>query len=241
MQSISIKTKLLTLILIAIASIATACSGNSQADNSVQNSKPVSVQADKSIQNPNGVSAEGSQHEQMNHGGGTNHNMDLGPADANYDLRFIDGMILHHQGAVVMAKDVLAKSKRPELLKLGKDIIAAQDKEIAQMKKWRQTWYPQASATPMAWNSQMNHMMAMSPEQIKAMRMDVDLGAADGEYDLRFIKAMIPHHEGAVVMAQDLLQKSKRPELQKLAKDVIASQQTEIDQMKEWQQTWYNQ
>ena len=34
--------------------------------------------------------------------GGMNHNMsmDLGPADADYDLRFIDGMTVHHQGAV---------------------------------------------------------------------------------------------------------------------------------------------
>jgi uncharacterized protein (DUF305 family) len=52
---------------------------------------------------------------------------------------------------------------------------------------------------------------------------------------------MIPHHEGAVVMAKDLLQKSKRPELQKLAKAIITSQQTEIDQMKKWRQTWYKQ
>ncbi len=165
--------------------------------------------------------------------------MSLGPADGEYDLRFIDAMIPHHEGAVVMAKDVLAKSKRPELLKLATGIINAQDEEIIKMKEWRKTWYPKAPETPMAWNSAMNHSMNMSPEQIQAMRMDLDLGVADADYDRRFIDAMIPHHEAAVVMAKDVLQKSKRTEMQQLANNIIASQQKEIDQMKQWHKNWY--
>jgi uncharacterized protein (DUF305 family) len=180
-------------------------------------------------------------HGGMNHGGmnaGINHSMDLGPADADYDLRFIDAMIPHHEGALIMAKDVLQKSKRPELKKLATDIISAQTEEIAQMKQWRKTWYPTAPNTPMAWHAEMKHMMAMKPEQISAMRMDLDLGAADGGYDLRFIKAMIPHHEAAVVMAKDLALKTQRPELKKAAKDILTSQQAEIDQMVKWQKDW---
>lgn len=169
----------------------------------------------------------------MNHGA-MNHSMDLGPADENYDLRFVDAMIPHHEGAIVMAKDVLQKSKRPELKKLATEIISAQTQEIAQMKQWRSAWYPKSPATPMAWHSSMNHMMAMSPEQVSAMKMDMDLGAADAGYDLRFIKAMIPHHEAAVIMAKDLALKTKRSELQKMAKDILISQQAEIDQMKQW-------
>ncbi|BAZ18199.1 hypothetical protein NIES4071_100840 (plasmid) [Calothrix sp. NIES-4071] len=44
----------------------------------------------------------------------------------------------------------------------------------------------------------------------------MDLGAADAEFDLRFINAMIPHHEGAVIMANGALNKSKRPKIKKL-------------------------
>lgn len=167
------------------------------------------------------------------------HSMDLDPANSEYDLRFIDAMIPHHEGAVIMAKDLAQKTKRPELQKLAKEIIAAQDQEIAQMKTWRKAWYPKAPDQPMAWHTEMNHSMAMTPEQIKAMHMDMDMGPADTEYDLRFLKAMVPHHEAAVVMAKDLAQKTKRPELQKLAKDVISSQQMEIDQRKQWQKDWY--
>ncbi len=163
-----------------------------------------------------------------------NHSMDLGPADENYDLRFIDAMIPHHEGAIVMAKDILQKSKRPELQKFANTIISAQTDEIAQMKAWRKAWYPKSPNTPMAWHSSMNHMMPMSPEQVSAMKMDMDLGVADAKYDLRFMTAMIPHHQAAVIMAKDLAIKTKRPELQKMAKEIMNSQQTEIDQMKQW-------
>ncbi|TVQ09260.1 MAG: DUF305 domain-containing protein [Leptolyngbya sp. DLM2.Bin27] len=177
----------------------------------------------------------------MMHGGHgeDGHAMDLGPADATYDLRFIDGMIPHHEGAVVMAEAALENSQRPEIRQLAEEIIAAQAVEIAQMEEWRAEWYPNAPAEPVMYHAEMNHDMPMSPEMIAAMRMDMDLGAADEEFDLRFINAMIPHHVGAVEMAEDLKGKSSRPELLALADDIIASQQTEIDQMEAWRQQWY--
>jgi uncharacterized protein (DUF305 family) len=42
-----------------------------------------------------------------------------------------------------MAKDVLGKSKRPEIKKLAQDILSSQQKEIDQMKQWRKAWYKQ--------------------------------------------------------------------------------------------------
>jgi uncharacterized protein (DUF305 family) len=52
---------------------------------------------------------------------------------------------------------------------------------------------------------------------------------------------MIPHHEGALVMAKDALSKSQRPEVKKLAQNILTSQQQEISQMKQWRKDWYNQ
>jgi len=176
-------------------------------------------------------------HSSMDHG----MSMNLGPADAEFDLRFIDAMIPHHEGAVQMAQEAQQKSRRPEIQKLAGDIISAQNKEIASLKQWRQAWYTNASPQPVAWSPQMGHAMPMSSEQRKSMAMDMNLGAADAEFDLRFINAMIPHHQSAVVMAQDALNKSKRPEIQKLAKDIIASQKAEISQMEQWRKAWYKQ
>jgi uncharacterized protein (DUF305 family) len=53
------------------------------------------------------------------------------------DRDFIAGMIPHHQGAIDMAKVVLAFGKDPEVKKLAQDIIKAQEQEIAWMKSWQ--------------------------------------------------------------------------------------------------------
>ncbi len=165
--------------------------------------------------------------------------MDLGPKDAEFDLRFLDGMMVHHQGAVNMAEAALQNSQRPEIKQLAQTILDNQQKEIEQMQQWRQAWYPDAGAEPVMYHAQMGHSMAMTEEMQAAMRMDGDLGAADEEFDLRFLDGMIPHHEGALVMAQPVLEKSDRPELKQLAQAILTSQQKEIDQMKQWKTEWY--
>lgn len=168
-------------------------------------------------------------------------NMDLGPADESFDLRFIDGMIPHHEGAVAMAQEALQKSSRPEIKQLAQAIIDAQEQEIAELQAWRTAWYPDAGDEPMMYHAEMKHMMPMTEEMRSSMMMSSDLGAADDQFDLRFINAMIPHHEGAIDMAQQALEKSNRAEIKELAQNIINSQQQEIDQMTQWRQNWYGQ
>ncbi|WP_066378858.1 DUF305 domain-containing protein [Anabaena sp. CA = ATCC 33047] len=173
MGLLPLQNRFLALSVVLLTSftggVLTACSTSTQA----QNQDSQTIANDISDRQP------------MNHGSGMIHNMamDLGPADADYDLRFIDAMILHHQGAVDMAKEVQQKSNRPEMQKLAADIIKAQNQEIAQMQQWRKAWYPQVGVKPMAYHAKMNHVMEMSSEQIKAMKMSQDLGASDAKFD----------------------------------------------------------
>ena len=175
----------------------------------------------------------------MNHSSMTS--MDLGPADESFDLRFIDGMIPHHEGAVAMAQEALQKSNRPEIKQLAQAIIDAQEKEISELKEWRTSWYPNAGDEPMMYSTEMGHMMPMTEEMRSSMMMNGDLGAADDQFDLRFINAMIPHHQGAIDMAQQALEKSDRAEIKELAQNIIDSQQQEISQMEQWRKDWYGQ
>jgi uncharacterized protein (DUF305 family) len=173
----------------------------------------------------------------MDHG--EDHGMDLGPGDSHFDLRFIDAMIPHHEGAVIMAEAALKHSQRPEIQALAKEIIAAQAAEIQQMRDWRAEWYADADDRPMAYHADMGHMMPMSEAQIEAMKMSVDLGSGDETFDLRFIEAMIPHHQGAIEMATDVLSKTERPDVRTLAEAIVSSQANEIAQMEAWRQAWY--
>ncbi len=60
-----------------------------------------------------------------------------------------------------------------------------------------------------------------------------------GSIDKHFIEQMIPHHEGAVTMAQLALERSKRPEVKTLATSIIKDQNKEIKDMSEWYKNWF--
>lgn len=239
-ELLQIKPRLASLIVLGLLPLAsfslTACSGATSPQRSATgnaNESPMAQMDHGSMHDTTDSSAAPMDHGSMS--------MDLGPADESFDLRFIDAMMLHHQGAIIMAEEALEKSSRPEMKELAERIINAQQQEIAQMQSWRQAWYPDANSEPVAFDAGMGHDMPMNKQMQDSMMMSDDLGAADDQFDLRFINAMIPHHEGAVVMAQEALEKSDRPEVQQLAQMIIDAQQPEIDQMTQWRQAWYEQ
>jgi uncharacterized protein (DUF305 family) len=57
--------------------------------------------------------------------------------------------------------------------------------------------------------------------------------------DAHFIVMMIPHHEGAITMAELALSRARRPEIKALAQRIIAGQNGEITQMRQWYRQWY--
>jgi uncharacterized protein (DUF305 family) len=148
--------------------------------------------------------------------------------NAPFDAMFIDGMIVHHEGAIVMANQALQEAQRPEIKTLAEAIIKAQTAEIEQMKQWRAEWYRDLKAT--------GGMMMADGQMMDMGPMSVPAG--DQPFDIRFIDAMIPHHEGAVMMAQMAQQRAEKPEIKTLAEEIIKAQTAEIEQMKQWRAEW---
>lgn len=149
------------------------------------------------------------------------------PADA--DLRFIDGMVPHHQSAIAMATVARGHAEHAEIARLADAIVAAQSAEIARLLDWRARWYPGAADTGGMPG------MSMSP----APPADLAALAAAVPFDRAFIGAMIPHHEAAVAMARAILTTTTRPEVRRTAEGIIAAQTAEIARMTGWLAAWY--
>ena len=58
-----------------------------------------------------------------------------------FDRAFIDAMIPHHRSAIEMAKVANHESENPRIKELAGNVMSAQQREIAQMKGWRERWY----------------------------------------------------------------------------------------------------
>jgi len=63
---------------------------------------------------------------------------------------------------------------------------------------------------------------------------------APGRGDQQFIVMMIPHHDGAIAMAELALSRARRPEIEALAARIKASQTRENGQMRAWYRQWYD-
>ncbi|HFC8495055.1 TPA: DUF305 domain-containing protein [Neisseria subflava] len=84
---------------------------------------------------------------------------------------------------------------------------------------------------PMSTNSAMQQELMQGMNQ---MNQDMMAAAQYKDPDVAFAAGMLPHHIGAVKMAEVELKYGKDPEMRKLAEDIINAQQAEIEQMQKW-------
>lgn len=155
------------------------------------------------------------------------------------DAHFIEQMIPHHEDAITMAKLALTKAQRTEVKQLAQNIIDSQGKEINEMKAWYKEWF--GRDLPTGENVMSQHgMMGNNGMHMGMMGNETDITRLEQaeDFDVAFVEDMIPHHQMAVMMASMLRNGTQRPEMKKLADDIITAQTNEIDQMRGWLQEW---
>lgn len=166
--------------------------------------------------------------EEMSHSSSSS-SVDYSVYDANA-VMFAQMMIPHHDQAVTMAELALRKSSDRGLLALARQISSAQGAEIALMTKWLQV----TGAPLEAAGDHSGHMSGM----LTAVQLTALEEASGTDFDVLFLESMIEHHEGALLMTQDLVANSSNAEVAALAADIIENQTAEIAYMKELLSTY---
>jgi uncharacterized protein (DUF305 family) len=144
------------------------------------------------------------------------------PAGNPVDRAFVAEMIPHHQSAVKMATIAKRRATDAFVMRLADNIVRTQTAEIATMRSADQRL--KAAGVKQGSLGVAQHMMGMNG--------DMSMLRTAKPFDAVFMRMMIPHHQGAVVMANAELKHGKDPALKTLAHHIISAQQREISQMR---------
>jgi len=154
------------------------------------------------------------------------------PPRSPEDVKFMQGMIMHHAQAVEMTALIESHTENKDLRLLGARISHSQSEEIKFMQRWleargEQTSLPMDNMPGMDMSS---HQMLM-PGMLTSKQMD-DLRKAKGaQFDQLFLTGMIQHHSGALIMVRDLFDTAgtgQDAELFSFTTDVDSGQRAEI-------------
>ena len=154
------------------------------------------------------------------------------PQPSPADVRFMQGMIVHHAQALELSALVAERAGHEQLRALAGRIDVSQRDEIAMMQQWlTRRGAPVAAAEPHHGDSAHRTMPGMaSPDEMRRLA-----SSRRTAFDRLFLELMIRHHEGALVMVAELFATDgagQEPELFRFASDVDADQRMEITRMR---------
>ncbi|WP_159599576.1 DUF305 domain-containing protein [Agromyces humi] len=141
------------------------------------------------------------------------------------DIMFARMMIPHHQQAVDMSELALAKATDTDVRGLAERIRDAQGAEIELMENWLEEPEGRMTVGDNGMGVGMSGMLSV--REMAALE-----GATAAEFDRLYLEGMIDHHEGAIQMAQMILN-SENPEVAALGRAIVESQSAEIEQMEQ--------
>jgi uncharacterized protein (DUF305 family) len=148
------------------------------------------------------------------------------------DVQFMQGMIMHHAQAVEMTALIESHTENKQLRTLGARMSSSQSDEIKFMKRWLTArGEPVSHAMPETHGMHMPSHQMMMPGMLTAKEMDALKKAKGQEFDQLFLRGMIQHHNGALVMVKELFDTAgagQDAELFNFASDVDSGQRAEI-------------
>ena len=149
------------------------------------------------------------------------------------DIDFMQGMIMHHNQAVLMTAMIPSHTQNPDVRKLGAKISLSQTDEMNFMKRWLTVRnQPTDMSMPGMPDMDMHgDPMPMMPGMLIPEQMEALEKATGPAFDHLFLAGMIQHHTGALTMVHDLFNSAgagQDADLFDFATDVDNTQRAEI-------------
>lgn len=146
----------------------------------------------------------------------------------DFDLDFVNMMIIHHQAAIDMSEVEIAKGTDTQMKTMAQNIVTAQKTEIEQLHQFVKNYkIPEAKKMNGEMHNELGETMKAKMDKMNSMQMT-------GNTDKDFAMMMKAHHESAVKMAEDELSHGKHYEVKKIAQMMIEAQSKEITDFKVW-------
>lgn len=143
------------------------------------------------------------------------------------DVAFLTAMVVHHEQAVELAELAASRASDPELADLASRMRVTQAAEAAGMRSWLDKRRSDDGSI-----TDHGHDVAMRGE-ISRSTLDRAAELDGSAFDALFLAAMVPHHRGAVEMAEARLAEAGDPAVARWARAIATAQSLEIDRMLE--------
>ena len=149
------------------------------------------------------------------------------------DVTFAQMMIPHHEQAVEMSDEILAKDGVDQaVVDLATQIKAAQEPEIRQLGSWLEAWGADMGMAGMGHGTGDG-----TGDGTDGMMSDDDMSAladaSGAEASTLFLRQMVIHHEGAIAMARTELTSGRDADAKALASAIVTGQAAEVEVMKD--------
>ena len=145
------------------------------------------------------------------------------------DVEFLQGMIVHHEQAIVMSNMADERTNNKTIIDLAKRIDVSQEDEISFMESWLKQRNEYMNKMQDKHHMHMGMVGMATPKQLNDLR-----NSNSTDFDRLFLQLMITHHDGALEMVEELKKypgNAYDPVLNEFVSDLVNDQGVEIERM----------
>lgn len=154
------------------------------------------------------------------------------------DVGFLQLMAYHHRNGIEAAALVAERTNHESLARFAERVIEAQRQGIARIERLLAEAGIEPGHLLEIDLDAVRDMVTAIPGTLRPNELAYLRGLEGTAFDLRFVEKFTNHHSGAIQLSQLVLQEGQSPAVERMATDIIDTQQSQIVQLYRWYLEW---